>query len=45
VRDGAIVGRGAVILGPRTIGAGAVVGANSVVYFDVPANGRVRAGP
>lgn len=34
--DGVIVGSGAAILGPHTIGAGARVGANAVVLDDVP---------
>jgi len=41
IEDGAIVGRGAVILGPRVIGASATVGVNSVVTFDVPRGTRV----
>ncbi|MBC8337308.1 MAG: serine O-acetyltransferase [Rhodospirillales bacterium] len=36
VKDGAIIGSGAAILGPITIGEGARVGANSVVTKDVP---------
>lgn len=36
VRDGALIGAGAKILGPITIGAGARIGANSVVVEDVP---------
>jgi serine O-acetyltransferase len=47
--DGVTVGAGARILGPITVGAGAQVGANSVVVKDVPAGsvvvgipGRVR---
>lgn len=35
--DGVIVGAGAKILGPITIGAGARIGANAVVVSDVPA--------
>ncbi|WP_433913724.1 serine O-acetyltransferase EpsC [Brevibacterium litoralis] len=34
--DGVLVGAGAKILGPVTIGAGAAVGANAVVVRDVP---------
>jgi acetyltransferase-like isoleucine patch superfamily enzyme len=41
LKDGAIVGRGAIILGPRVVNENAVVGANSVVTVDVPPNGRV----
>lgn len=37
VMDGAIIGSGAAVLGPITIGVGARVGANSVVTKDVPA--------
>lgn len=36
LHDGVIVGSGAQILGPHTIGAGARVGANAVVLQDVP---------
>ena len=36
LRDGAIVGSGAQILGPIVVGAGARVGANAVVTKDVP---------
>lgn len=38
VLDGAIIGSGAAVLGPITIGEGARVGANSVVTKDVPAS-------
>lgn len=37
VKDGAIIGSGAAVLGPITIGEGARVGANSVVTKDIPA--------
>ncbi|NQV83780.1 MAG: serine O-acetyltransferase [Rhodospirillales bacterium] len=37
VKDNAIIGSGAAILGPITIGEGARVGANSVVTKDIPA--------
>jgi len=37
VMDGAIIGSGAAVLGPITIGKGARVGANSVVTKDIPA--------
>ncbi len=37
VQDGAIIGSGAQVLGPITIGKGARVGANAVVTKDVPA--------
>ena len=36
VNDGAIIGSGAAVLGPITIGEGARVGANSVVTKDIP---------
>lgn len=38
IMDGAIIGSGAAILGPITIGEGARVGSNSVVTKDVPAS-------
>lgn len=38
VEDGVAVGAGAKILGPITIGAGSVVGANAVVTKDAPAD-------
>ncbi|TCS61766.1 serine O-acetyltransferase [Varunaivibrio sulfuroxidans] len=41
--DGVIIGSGAVVLGPVTIGAHAKVGANSVVIDDVP-EGRTAVG-
>ena len=37
IANGAIVGSGAQVLGPITVGAGARVGANAVVVQDVPA--------
>ena len=45
VRDGVTVGAGARILGPITIGAGAQIGANSVVVKDVPAGAVVIGVP
>lgn len=36
IEDGAVIYSGAVILGPVTIGKGAIIGANSVVTKDVP---------
>lgn len=36
IKDGAIIGSGAAVLGPITVGEGARVGANSVVTKDVP---------
>ena len=38
LNDGVIVGSGAAILGPITVGAGARIGANSVVTKAIPAN-------
>lgn len=38
LEDGVIVGAGAKILGPITVGAGSSVGANAVVTKDVPAD-------
>ncbi|MBL4690074.1 MAG: serine O-acetyltransferase [Rhodospirillales bacterium] len=38
VKDNAIIGSGAAILGPITIGEGARVGSNSVVTKDIPAS-------
>jgi len=38
IEDGVAVGAGAKILGPVTIGAGSVVGANAVVTKDAPAD-------
>jgi serine O-acetyltransferase len=38
VKDGVIIGSGAAVLGPITIGKNARVGANSVVTKDVPAS-------
>ena len=35
--DGVVVGAGAKLLGPITVGAGARIGANAVVLEDVPA--------
>lgn len=43
VLDGVIIGSGAQVLGPITVGAGARVGANAVVTRDVPA-GAVMVG-
>ncbi len=43
VRDGAVLGAGARILGPVVIGAGASVGANAVVVKDVP-DGAIATG-
>lgn len=40
-----LVGAGAKILGPVTVGEGARIGANAVVLHDVPAGATVVAGP
>ncbi|MCW5749672.1 MAG: serine O-acetyltransferase [Alphaproteobacteria bacterium] len=41
IRDNAIVSSGAQVLGPITVGEGAIVGANAVVLKDVPDQARV----
>lgn len=41
VETGAIIGAGAKVLGPLTVGAGARVGSNAVVVKDVPAGATV----
>ena len=43
--DGVVVGAGARVLGPITVGAGAQVGANSVVVRDVPPGATVVGVP
>ncbi|CAN5370384.1 serine O-acetyltransferase [soil metagenome] len=43
IRDGAVLGAGARILGPVVVGAGAQIGANAVVVKDVP-DGAVATG-
>lgn len=45
IKDGAVVGTGATVLGPVTIGAGARVGAGSVVINDVPPEASVVGVP
>ena len=45
LHDGVTVGAGARVLGPITIGAGAQIGANSVVVKDVPAGAVVIGVP
>ncbi|MTD52396.1 serine O-acetyltransferase EpsC [Amycolatopsis pithecellobii] len=42
--DGVIVGTGASILGPVTVGAGSRIGAHAVVLCSLPADSRVPAG-
>ena len=39
IKDGAVIGSGAQVLGPITIGKNAKIGANAVVTKDVPENG------
>jgi serine O-acetyltransferase len=41
VQEGAMVGAGAKLLGPITVGKGARTGVNSVVFTDVPAGATV----
>lgn len=43
--DGVVVGAGAKILGPITIGAGAKVGSNAVVFKDVPPGATAVGNP
>lgn len=45
VEDRVTVGSGAKLLGPITVGAGAKIGANSVVIHDVPPNSTVVGNP
>jgi serine O-acetyltransferase len=45
VDDNVVVGSGAKLLGPIQVGAGAKVGANSVVIHDVPPNSTVVGNP
>src|SRR5438045_1398243 len=45
VEDEVVVGSGAKLLGPITVGRGSKVGANSVVIHDVPANSTVVGSP
>ncbi len=43
--DGVDIGAGAAVLGPITVGEGAVIGANAVVTHDVPAGATVAGNP
>jgi serine O-acetyltransferase len=43
VEDGVIIGTGASVLGPITVGAGARIGAHAVVLDDLPPGARVTA--
>ena len=45
IEDGCIIGSGAQVLGPITIGKNASVGANAVVVKDVPANATAVGNP
>jgi serine O-acetyltransferase len=45
IEDGAIIGAHAVLVGPVRIGRNAMVGSNSVVLSDVPANAVVIGNP
>src|ERR687884_1031928 len=45
VEDDVIIGSGAKLLGPISVGRGAKVGANTVVIHDVPANSTVVGNP
>ena len=45
IEDGVVIGSGAKLLGPITVGTGSRVGANSVVITDVPANSTVVGNP
>lgn len=43
IEDGVEIGVGAVIIGAITVGAGARIGPNAVVFTDVPAGATVRS--
>lgn len=45
IGDGVLIGAGAVIVGPVTVGSHSMVGANAVVLEDVPANVTVAGVP
>jgi serine O-acetyltransferase len=45
IGDGAVIGAGAILLGPVHIGEGANVGAGSVVLHDVPPHATVAGNP
>ncbi len=45
IEDDVLIGAGACILGPVTIGRGAKIGANAVVMIDVPPNATVVGVP
>lgn len=44
VKDGCLIGRGSIVLGPIEIGENSIVGANAIVNFEVPA-GCLVVGP
>ena len=44
IGDNVVIGPGARIIGPLTIGRGATVGPNAVVTADVPSHARVNDG-
>ena len=41
IKDGCVIGAGAKVLGGITVGENAKIGANAVVFFDVPDNATV----
>ena len=45
IEDGVMIGVGAVLLGPITVGAGSRIGANTVVTKDVPPGALVTGPP
>jgi serine O-acetyltransferase len=45
IEDGVVIGAGAKVLGPFTVGAGSMVGAGSVVIHEVPPNSTVVGVP
>ena len=45
MEDGVDIGAGAAVIGPITLGKGAVIGANAVVTKDVPPGGVVVGNP
>ncbi len=45
IEDGVDIGAGAAVIGPITVGKGAVIGANAVVTHDVPAGAVVAGNP
>ena len=45
VGDNCFIGAGSILMGPINIGTGAIIGANSVVSFDVPDGVLVAGNP